>query len=152
MKSRLGIIALVIGMMVSSSSFAADMQPNKPNVSAEKDSGTTFGEGLTGFKKMAGHPLATGTCDKKGDHFATNIVLYDFDGVQLFEITNSDKKFFFVRLGLEPEAFFEERGGEYKEIPLAEIYATLNVAGAQEFRKSIDPAAAESDCTAQRFE
>jgi hypothetical protein len=125
---------------------------NTPQHAAVLDSGKMFGEGVAQFKKKAGHPLAMGTCDKKDGHFMTNVILYEIDGIQLFEIKNSGKKFFYMRTGDRALTFFQERDGKFEEIPLSGIDAFLGAAGASEFAKSINPSGAKHDCIEQRVE
>lgn len=153
MKARFTVAALVIGILVALYSFSA-VKPrlNMTQSSAVLDSGKMFGEGMAEFKKKAGHPLATGACDKKDGHFMTNVVLYEINGVQLFEIKNLEKKFFYMRTENRALTFFQEREGKFEEIPLPGIATVLSTAGASEFAKSIDPSGPKNDCVEQRVE
>jgi hypothetical protein len=151
MKARIVVIALVIGVLAVLYSFTAANQPvNTPQHAAVLDSGKMFGEGVAQFKKKAGHPLSMGMCDKKDGHFMTNVVLYEINGIQLFEIKNSGKKFFYMRTENRALTFFQEREGKFEEIPLHGIDAVLDAAGAPEFAKSINASGVKNDCVEQR--
>lgn len=153
MKVRFAVMALFVGILAVLYLFAG-VKPtlNTPRSSAVPDSGKMFGEGVAKFKKRAGHPLAMGTCDKKDGHFMTNVVLYEIGGIQLFEIKNAGKKFFYMRTENRALTFFQERDGKFEEIPLPRIDAVLDIAGASEFAKSIGPSGAKNDCVEQRVE
>lgn len=151
MKSRLGVMVFVISTLFAPSMFAAENPPPPPTSALDK--GKIFGEVMTKFKELAGKPFAVGSCDKKDNEFVTSIVLYQLNESELFEIENSMKKFFYIRVKGNPSVFFQEDAGTFKEIPLPQIPTVLRGAGASEFLKSIDPSQPErGDCIARRVE
>ncbi len=152
MNVRMSIIAITVALFAAPTSFAGATAPKAPKPSAEKDSGKQFGEAMIKFKEKAGHPTMVGMCDKKGETYATHVVLWVINGIQLFEIENSGKKFFYVRSGPEPKGFFQESNGKFKEISLEQMPTVLTESGVSEFLKSISTPISDHDCVAKKLE
>lgn len=153
MNVRMSIIAITVALFAASTSFAGATAPKAPKPSAEKDSGKQFAEAMTVFKEKAGHPTMAGMCDKKGETYATHVVLWEIDEIQLFEIKNSGQNFFYLRSGSGSLAFYQEKVGKFTKIDLGRIPGVLKASGASEFLKSLDPSLElNHDCVAKKLE